>query len=115
MKEDIHPKWYPEARVICACGNTWTTGATQEELRTDVCSACHPFYTGEMQHIVDRAGQVDRFKRRLQRSEELREEGEAREKARKERAEARRLVEIVDEDEELEPIDGVGEEEPAEE
>ncbi len=109
MKEDIHPKWYPEARVICACGNTWTTGATQEELRTDVCSACHPFYTGEMQRIVDRAGQVDRFKRRLQRAEELQKQEEEQAPARKEREEARRLVEIVDEDEELEPIEAVGE------
>lgn len=67
MKEKIHPKYYPEARVACACGNTWVTGATQEEIRTDVCSACHPFYTGE-QRIVDTAGQVERFMRRLERS-----------------------------------------------
>jgi ribosomal protein L31 len=47
MKEKIHPKYYPEARVICACGNTWTTGATVTEIKVDVCSACHLFYTGE--------------------------------------------------------------------
>ncbi len=64
MKSGIHPKWYPEAQVICACGNTWTTGATVPEIRTDVCSACHPFYSGE-QRIVDTEGQVDRFIRRL--------------------------------------------------
>ncbi len=64
MKENIHPAWYPEATVICACGNTWTTGATTPELRTDICSACHPFYTGE-QRIVDTEGQVDRFMRRM--------------------------------------------------
>ena len=67
MKEKIHPKYYPEARVICACGNTWTTGATVPELKVDVCSACHPFYTGE-QRIVDTAGQVDRFMKRLERT-----------------------------------------------
>jgi ribosomal protein L31 len=67
MKEKIHPKYYPEARVICACGNTWTTGATVPEIKVDVCSACHPFYTGE-QRIVDTAGQVDRFMKRLERT-----------------------------------------------
>ncbi len=65
MKENTHPKYFPEAQVICACGNTWTTGATQQVIRTDVCSACHPFFTGE-QRIVDTAGQVERFMRRLE-------------------------------------------------
>ncbi|MGD8474826.1 MAG: 50S ribosomal protein L31 [Anaerolineae bacterium] len=76
MKENIHPKYYSEAKVICACGNTWTTGATQEEIRTDVCSACHPFYTGE-QRIVDTAGQVERFMRRLEKKVELTEQEES--------------------------------------
>ena len=76
MKEKIHPKYYSEAQVICACGNTWTTGATQEEIRTDVCSACHPFYTGE-QRIVDTAGQVERFMRRLEKKVELAEQEES--------------------------------------
>lgn len=65
MKKDIHPKYYPDAQVICACGNTWHTGSTKPEIRTDVCSACHPFYTGE-QRIVDTEGQVDRFYKKLQ-------------------------------------------------
>ena len=69
MRKGIHPEYYAEARVTCACGNTWTTGSTRKEIRTDVCSKCHPFYTGE-QRIVDTAGQVDRFIRRLQRSQE---------------------------------------------
>ena len=69
MKEKIHPKYFPDATVICACGNTWKTGATQEVIRTDVCSACHPFFTGE-QRIVDTAGQVDRFMRRLEKRSE---------------------------------------------
>lgn len=76
MKKDIHPKYYPEAQVICACGNSWITGATQEVVRTDVCSACHPFFTGE-QRIVDTAGQVERFMRRLEKRVELTEEEEA--------------------------------------
>jgi large subunit ribosomal protein L31 len=76
MKKDIHPKYYPEATVICACGNTWKTGATEETVRTDVCSACHPFFTGE-QRIVDTAGQVERFMRRLEKKVELAEPEEA--------------------------------------
>ena len=76
MKEKIHPKYYPQATVICACGNTWKTGATVELIRTDVCSACHPFYTGE-QRIVDTAGQVDRFIRRLEKKVELSEQAKA--------------------------------------
>lgn len=69
MREGIHPTWYDNARVICACGNTWTTGATQPEIRTDICSECHPFYTGQ-QRIVDTEGQVDRFMKRLMAREE---------------------------------------------
>lgn len=81
MKEGIHPKWYSEATVICACGNTWKTGATVPELRTDICSACHPFFTGE-QRIVDTEGQVDRFLKRLQVRDSRLAEAEAREAAR---------------------------------
>jgi large subunit ribosomal protein L31 len=65
MKEGIHPEYYPDAQVICACGNTWTTGSTKKVIHTDVCSNCHPFYTGE-QRIVDTEGQVDRFYKKLQ-------------------------------------------------
>lgn len=66
MKEKIHPKWYPEAKIVClSCGTEWTMGATFEEKRVDICSNCHPFYTGE-QRIVDTEGQVDRFMKRLQ-------------------------------------------------
>lgn len=64
MKKGIHPTFYPDAQVICSCGNTWTTGSTQKVIRTELCSNCHPFFTGE-QRIVDTAGQVDRFMKRL--------------------------------------------------
>jgi large subunit ribosomal protein L31 len=67
MKAKIHPKYYPEARIICACGNSYTVGSTSPELKVDICSQCHPFYTGE-QRIVDTAGQVDRFMKRLERT-----------------------------------------------
>jgi large subunit ribosomal protein L31 len=66
MKEDIHPEYYPEAKVICACGNSWTVGSTKPEIRTDVCSECHPFFTGQ-QRIVDSGGQVERFLKKLER------------------------------------------------
>jgi large subunit ribosomal protein L31 len=65
MRKKIHPKYYPEATVVCSCGNSFTVGSTKEEIRSDVCSECHPFFTGE-QRIVDTAGQVDRFIRRLE-------------------------------------------------
>lgn len=81
MKEAIHPKYYPEAKVICACGNTWTTGSTLEVITTDVCSKCHPFFTGE-QRIVDTEGQVDRFYRKLQARQDYLDEIEEREAAR---------------------------------
>ncbi|MCL4248799.1 MAG: 50S ribosomal protein L31 [Anaerolineae bacterium] len=77
MKEKIHPTWYPNAVVTCACGNTWVTGATQPEIKTDICSKCHPFYTGE-QRIVDTEGQVDRFIKRLQVRDNKRQEAEER-------------------------------------
>lgn len=62
MKTKIHPQ-YMAAQVTCACGNTFITGSTKPVLRTEVCSRCHPFFTGE-QRIVDTAGRVERFKRR---------------------------------------------------
>jgi large subunit ribosomal protein L31 len=93
MKPNIHPTYYPTARVICSCGASWLTGSTVPEIRTDVCSTCHPFYTGE-QRIVDTAGQVERFMKRLERRQsestrrelELRARREADEAARRARA-----------------------------
>jgi large subunit ribosomal protein L31 len=78
MKEEIHPTYYPDALVVCACGNTWTTGSTVKEIHTDVCSNCHPFFTGE-QRIVDTEGQVDRFYKKLQARQDFIDEVEARE------------------------------------
>ena len=63
MKQGIHPEYF-EAKVTCGCGNTFTTGSTQQELRVDVCSKCHPFFTGK-QKLVDTGGRVDRFKKRF--------------------------------------------------
>ena len=80
MRKDIHPEYYPEATVICgSCGATWKTGSTQKEIRTEVCSNCHPFYTGQQQRILDREGQVDRFYKRLQVRKDYIEEQKAKE------------------------------------
>lgn len=67
MRDGIHPTYYHDAVVTCSCGNTFVTGSTSKTLRVDVCSQCHPFYTGQ-QRIVDSAGQVERFLRRQQRT-----------------------------------------------
>jgi large subunit ribosomal protein L31 len=64
MKVKIHPTWFPDAKVICGCGNTFTTGATVPEIHVEVCSNCHPFYTGTMK-FLDTAGRVDAFKAKM--------------------------------------------------
>ncbi len=64
MKKGIHPTYYPQAKVSCACGNVFTVGSTKEKLEVEICSKCHPFYTGGSK-IVDAAGRVEKFKQRL--------------------------------------------------
>ena len=80
MKPEIHPEYFKEATVVCSCGNSWTTGSTVESIHTDVCSDCHPFYTGE-QRIVDTEGQVDRFYRKLEAREGYIQDAKEREAA----------------------------------
>lgn len=63
MKTNIHPQWFSEAKVTCACGNSFITGSTLTEIRVEICSACHPFFTGQ-QKFVDTLGQVERFQKR---------------------------------------------------
>ncbi len=63
MKADIHPEYHPEAKVVCACGNTFSTGATVKEIHVELCSACHPFYTGK-QKLVDTSRRVEKFQER---------------------------------------------------
>lgn len=60
MKANTHPNWHPQAKVSCSCGNTFTTGSTVSEIKVDICSACHPFFTGQMKY-VDTAGRVEKF------------------------------------------------------
>ena len=72
MNKDIQPKYYSNAKVSCAsCGAEWETGSTVQEIRTEVCSNCHPFYTGQQARILDREGQVERFYKRLQVRQDL--------------------------------------------
>lgn len=63
MKPNIHPEYFKEAKVKCACGASFTVGATKPELKVEICSKCHPFYTGE-EKLIDVAGRVERFKTR---------------------------------------------------
>jgi large subunit ribosomal protein L31 len=81
MKIDTHPTYYYDAKVTCACGNTWTTGSIKKEIRTEVCSKCHPFFTGQQQRLLDMEGQVDRFYRRLQARQDFLAEKQTREES----------------------------------
>jgi len=63
MKKDIHPIYYNDAKVTCACGNHFVIGSTKQEIHTEICSKCHPFYTGK-EKVIDTAGRVEKFKKR---------------------------------------------------
>ena len=85
MKEKIHPEFY-QAKVTCAsCGTTWVTGSTRKELRVDICSNCHPFFTGESARLLDIEGQVDRFYKKVKAAQSHVDEKKAREAAKLER------------------------------
>ena len=81
MKQGIHPAWHATPVRCMTCGTTWTTGSTVESLTVEICSNCHPFYTGE-QRIVDTEGRVDKFMKRLQQRDQMRAEVVEREEAR---------------------------------
>lgn len=70
MKKDIHPTYYPNAKVTCVCGNTFETGSTLKEIQVELCSACHPFYTGK-QKLVDTAKRVDKFNKKMAMQKEV--------------------------------------------
>lgn len=80
MKEKIHPTYYAEAEAVCAsCGTKWKTGSTRKTLHVEVCSNCHPFFTGEQSRMLDTEGQVDRFYKKLQARQEYVEQQVAKE------------------------------------
>jgi large subunit ribosomal protein L31 len=68
MKKDIHPQYFKKATARCACGNTFTVGSTKESIEVEVCSQCHPFYTGK-EKMVDTMGQVQKFRKRLEKKQ----------------------------------------------
>jgi large subunit ribosomal protein L31 len=89
MKKDIHPKYYPKAKVVCACGNSFEVGSTMPEIHIEICSMCHPFYTGK-QKLVDSARRVEKFQARAakQKAAAAARKGK---KAKKVKAEAKKL------------------------
>lgn len=72
MKPDIHPPYYPNAKVSCACGTSFTTGSTLPEIHVEICSHCHPFFTGEMK-LIDTQGRIERFQAKQRRAQATRE------------------------------------------
>ncbi len=87
MKDKIHPTWYPEARVHCACGSVFTTGSTMKDISVEICSACHPLFTGQ-QKFIDTAGRVDKFNQRLAAAEQKKSEAAERKRKKTEAAAA---------------------------
>ena len=90
VKDKIHPKWYPEAKVSCACGSTFTTGSTLPSISVEICSACHPLFTGQ-QKFIDTAGRVDKFNQRVAQADKKKAEATARKQKKDEEAAAAAL------------------------
>jgi large subunit ribosomal protein L31 len=96
MKKEIHPEYHVDAKTICACGHTFKIGSTQKEMHVEICSACHPFYTGK-EKLVDTAGRVDRFKKKqdLQKKASATRKGKADKKKRAEQRKAEKEKEKI--------------------
>ena len=88
MKKNIHPQYYEQAQVVCACGNSFTTGSTKPKITADVCYKCHPFYTGEKRYI-DTLGQVEKFQQKEKTAKEYKQRHPPK-KTKKEQKEDRR-------------------------
>ncbi|MBU2595427.1 50S ribosomal protein L31 [Patescibacteria group bacterium] len=73
MKKDVHPKYFEKAKITCACGNTIEVGSTVDEMRVEICSACHPLYTGKAK-VIDTAGRIDKFKQRVEKAKKMQAE-----------------------------------------
>jgi len=97
MKKDIHPKYYSDCIVTCACGNTFVTGSTKKEIKVEVCAACHPFFTGE-QKFVDTEGRVDKFIRKRKKRKAVKEAKEKRKQAEKSQVRPTNLKELLEEE-----------------
>jgi large subunit ribosomal protein L31 len=86
MKAQIHPKYFTEAKVICACGNTYTTGSVKEMITVEVCNKCHPLYTGE-HRFLDTKGKVEQFHKKQKLAEEMKKNISARKSKKQEKTE----------------------------
>ena len=92
MKKNIHPKYYPKAKIICACGNIIEAGSTASEMKTEICSGCHPLYTGKKK-TLDATGRVDRFKKLTERSAKKKTASKGKkERVKKPRAETKKVI-----------------------
>ncbi len=83
MKKNIHPNWHDNAAVVCSCGNTFTTGSTLEKIEVEICSKCHPFFTGEMK-FVDQQGRVDKFRKKMEQAKKQQQQAAKKKKAKDE-------------------------------
>ena len=94
MKKEIHPKYYPDCKVSCVCGNTFLTGSTEPEIKVELCSACHPFYTGK-QKLVDTARRVEKFTAKVNAKDSVAKDKKGKKVKRAARAEIRAKKEVV--------------------
>ncbi|MBI5152584.1 50S ribosomal protein L31 [Candidatus Peregrinibacteria bacterium] len=96
MKKDIHPKYYENVIMTCSCGAKFVAGSTKENVKTELCSACHPFFTGQTK-LIDTAGRVDKFTARRKAVEEIKRKREEEKKLAKEKKIEERLETLVEE------------------
>lgn len=92
MKKEIHPKYYPNTIIKCACGSTLETGATKENIEVEICSQCHPFFTGDKK-VVDTAGRVERFKKLAEASAKLKSAKKPKKETKEKKAPAKKVAE----------------------
>ena len=95
MKVGIHPQYFDDCKVSCACGNSFTTGATVPEIKIDVCNKCHPFFTGEMK-FVDTLGRVEKFQKKQEKAKEIKAQTVQKLAERKERIRPSSLREMIE-------------------
>lgn len=95
MKAGIHPQYFEDCKVTCACGNTFLTGATVQEIKVDVCNNCHPFFTGEMK-FVDTLGRVEKFQKKQQKAKEVKAQIIKKVEEKQERVRPNSLREMID-------------------
>ncbi len=95
MKPNIHPQYFDDAKVVCNCGNTFTTGATVPEIRVEVCAKCHPFFTGEMKY-VDTLGRVEKFQASQKKAKVIREQVVKKQEERVQRERPSSLREMIE-------------------